>query len=1155
MLPGTSDELFVRAIVNDQSFEPAKVHFVTENQTEYKAGYDSKKGGWTLNLVAPPANDGQLVYVVYEKAKSQYSTLAILKVLTYEPKEVNVMLVPVNKHNKQIDVTSIQNEANAIYNKFGVTVNIKVSGKEFNYTPIDGETFQVDGTGLFATRTSDMDALEEAFKKTGQYNDHTVYLFVMDKPSNVPNTVGDMPRDSRMGYLFPSYTARTIAHEIGHGVFNLKHPFAKGILTNQFNEGELKDNLMDYPIGTGLAKLQWDALHSPGIVIGLFEKDGDAMSAENNYIILEQDGVFFTPAGNPFTLKAGSKIYAACMDYKRFPSWAVYIFESDDKTYNTNYRDNLSAGIDFDCYYQKDNQKNKYPLPAEVKGKATFIRFDKLEGDNLCITLLQEEVDNIYRNTGSSTISFSRKPQTGTLIEIDKSNSLNTSSCPELLDEAKQQVSNNSNSTSGIEDKANKLTSEQREYLKNKLESIKSQTGVSWKIIITGNNSDKKAAEEEGAESKQPILHLHYEENGEINGNIYGGDKSGYIPINNDFIQKLITPLRPLEGAVGKMLEGLSFIIGKASIPDKYYNPKSKDGYDDILATVYSAANENYETAQIEIAFVCGLWNGLVGAVQALPDGANLVNDGVVLCMDAIFNKGTARQDIKKFWETDKWEKIKEVADIFYQNIKEEVTDNPPMISYYTGRVVFDVATIYLSVAKVGKLSSIVNAIEKFDIFAQALGKVMKATGVVIRQSGRFINASLQSGYTFMRLSARSGNLYCGIPIPIGEGGTKAYKEAVEKFKEKWNKGVINAEEIIVKADDAGNPLLDEKGLKVGYYEQDGEKIFVLLDESVGNLPEGVVDNMLHNLDYYLMKIKQKIGEKQAKQLAKDFADNIDIISKIADDDALLNAWNKLNENGRKLVRVNIRNLEHFAKLSDEVQETLIKFSDETLAKFMDDIVANTILVNFVNNPEYLRLVRGFVAHKLDESVIQDIGGFLADEGLQSLAKAEQEFAEKWLQHSKEYAKFSKYVKLGNELSDNIVASLYGKTKMFNDLAKKLGMSVDKLSLYEIFREVPLNTANGFMKADALLIKRNTRGAIEDVILIENKLSKGTAYTERQIEGLTAIGKGEKMTVRYGHLEGNLLTIDKSKCFRFDDHGTNNIGKVDIEQVNFSKFK
>jgi hypothetical protein len=305
MLPDTSDEIFVRAIANDKGFDPAKVHFVTESRTEYKAEYDSQKGGWTLSLVAPPANDGQLVYAVYDKGNGQYGTLAILKVLTYEPKEVNVMLVPVNGEAGTINEGALQEEVNAIYNKFGVTVNLKVSKEEFRYTPIDG-TFQIDGTGLFDTRTADMDALEAAFRKTGKYNDQTVYLFVMDKPSNVPDVKGDMPRDSRMGYLFPSYDARTIAHEIGHGVFNLKHPFAKGILTNQFNKGELKDNLMDYPAGMGLAKLQWDALHSPGIVIGLFEKDGDAMSIQTNAIPREfaDNGYlnFLTPTGKKITL-------------------------------------------------------------------------------------------------------------------------------------------------------------------------------------------------------------------------------------------------------------------------------------------------------------------------------------------------------------------------------------------------------------------------------------------------------------------------------------------------------------------------------------------------------------------------------------------------------------------------------------------------------------------------------------------------------------------------------------------------------------------------------------------------------------------------------------------------------------------------------------
>jgi hypothetical protein len=46
---------------------------------------------------------------------------------------------------------------------------------------------------------------------------------------------------------------------------------------------------MDYSWGTDLVKHQWDAIHAPGLVIGLFERDEDAMmsaidSKDNNYV-------------------------------------------------------------------------------------------------------------------------------------------------------------------------------------------------------------------------------------------------------------------------------------------------------------------------------------------------------------------------------------------------------------------------------------------------------------------------------------------------------------------------------------------------------------------------------------------------------------------------------------------------------------------------------------------------------------------------------------------------------------------------------------------------------------------------------------------------------------------------------------------------------
>ena len=63
-------------------------------------------------------------------------------------------------------------------------------------------------------------------------------------------------------------------------------------------------------------------------------------------------------------------------------------------------------------------------------------------------------------------------------------------------------------------------------------------------------------------------------------------------------------------------------------------------------------------------------------------------------------------------------------------------------------------------------------------------------------------------------------------------------------------------------------------------------------------------------------------------------------------------------------------------------------------------------------------------------------------------------------------------------------------------------MTVNVSAAYEIVDEIPVNTSGGFMNADVLLIKRGgTANKVQDVILIENKLSSNTAFTTRQIEG------------------------------------------------------
>ena len=118
------------------------------------------------------------------------------------------------------------------------------------------------------------------------------------------------------------------------------------------------------------------------------------------------------------------------------------------------------------------------------------------------------------------------------------------------------------------------------------------------------------------------------------------------------------------------------------------------------------------------------------------------------------------------------------------------------------------------------------------------------------------------------------------------------------------------------------------------------------------------------------------------------------------------------------------------------------------------------------------------------------------------------------------------------------------------------------LSEYQIITELPLETTNGFMKADIVFIKINkTTDKIEDVIIIENKLSQSTAFTARQKEGFGAILNGQKqITIKYGVKKGKTdinnylnasdkISISKDRIFKISDGGSDNISKVTIEKI------
>jgi hypothetical protein len=352
MLPGASDEIFVQVAESTDKFHPDQVHFVTDKGKEYQGKYNAEQQGWTLNLLGSEANDGQNLYVVQEE-NGQYATLAKLSIYSYEPKTLKVKLVPVNDFANDFAVHEVSEQLNAIYNKVGITAEVTFA-ENFDYEPLKNAPLNVSGSGLFATETKDMQALQFAYRQE-QEPDDAVTLFIIENVTGADGVQGDMPRGKQFGYLFPHSTSQTIAHEIGHGIFHLDHPFNRANGAKSFGENDLKDNLMQYYNGTNLTKFQWDAIHSPGRVIGIFEMDEDGMLASTGGMSwlgniffgllpdtqekeIEKTQLLFDHVHKNYTVYFdNSKTKNLKIGQSQYPQWSVRSFSHQNKVAKSLY--------------------------------------------------------------------------------------------------------------------------------------------------------------------------------------------------------------------------------------------------------------------------------------------------------------------------------------------------------------------------------------------------------------------------------------------------------------------------------------------------------------------------------------------------------------------------------------------------------------------------------------------------------------------------------------------------------------------------------------------------------------------------------------------------------------------------------------------------
>ena len=276
-----------------------------------KNGYEITPKNGQLHIAGGKENDAQDLFALHPNGKGGYYNLGKLKILSYPKKTYNVMLVAVN--GADIDSQSVEEYLNDVYGRVGINWNVDVDNGFESFSELHSE-----GSDLFSKYTDEMKEMNSAYKayNGGSLDKSTAYIFVLNEGSiNGKSMAGDMPRGGQFGYVFTGSGGdiyRTIAHELGHGVFKLRHIFdGEYGSTARTMEGKT-DNLMDYGSGTHLAKWQWDEIHDPAILVNPFESDEDGMAKSSNEKVLE----FLRNARNSIKKGESFKVYTSTLETK-----------------------------------------------------------------------------------------------------------------------------------------------------------------------------------------------------------------------------------------------------------------------------------------------------------------------------------------------------------------------------------------------------------------------------------------------------------------------------------------------------------------------------------------------------------------------------------------------------------------------------------------------------------------------------------------------------------------------------------------------------------------------------------------------------------------------------------------------------------------------
>jgi hypothetical protein len=315
----------IRAKVSKGNIDPGKLVFKTPTGTEFFA--EKNGNAFDLTLIGAKQRDGYEVYAVYQENDSTMRTLGKVNIASYPLISRKVTIVPMQGGSP--DKGSIENAINQIYKPYGITWTVTIDDVFTDRSwDTDNNGLKATGTEFYSAFTDEMRALNSVYSKTRGLDNESVYLFWFAENTEGERSLnGDMPLESRFGYIFSpklSESYQTIAHELAHGVFQLRHTFS-----NKYNIAKKSTtNLLDYSGGSELKKYQWDVIHDPQNMLFAWAQDEE----EGAYKVADEQKLKETLE------KIGRNACAYCQRCdKPVPIEGALIYSLNNKTYKCSF--------------------------------------------------------------------------------------------------------------------------------------------------------------------------------------------------------------------------------------------------------------------------------------------------------------------------------------------------------------------------------------------------------------------------------------------------------------------------------------------------------------------------------------------------------------------------------------------------------------------------------------------------------------------------------------------------------------------------------------------------------------------------------------------------------------------------------------------------